>query len=105
MKLAKNIIFFILSLGIMVIFATYLHFDNSKTFENILTFMSVTIGFSITALSIIATSSFAKDLYKQEAPKDNSKTLLHQLVGKFSNATIAFTTAITLILIYSFQDV
>lgn len=104
MQLAKNIILFILSLGIIFLFATYFHFDNSKTFENILTFMSVTIGFSITALSIIATSSFAKDLYKQEAPKDNSKTLLHQLVGKFTNSTIAFTTAITLILCYSFIE-
>ncbi|MEN9548620.1 MAG: hypothetical protein RIR12_1211 [Bacteroidota bacterium] len=104
MQIAKKITLYILSLGIIFLFATYLHFDNSKTFENILTFLSVTIGFSITALSIIATSSFAKDLYKQEAPKDNSKTLLHQLVGKFSNATIAFALAITLILIYSFIE-
>lgn len=104
MQLIKNIILFILSLVVIFLFATYLDFDNSKTFENILTFLSVTIGFTITALSIIATSSFAKDLYKQEAPKDNSKTLLHQLVGKFANATIAFATAITLILIYSFIE-
>jgi len=104
MQISKNIVHLILALGIIFLFATYLHFGNSKTFENILTFLSVTIGFCITALSIIATSSFAKDLYKQEAPNDNSKTLLHQLVGKFTNSTIAFVTAITIILIYSFIE-
>lgn len=104
MQMVKNITKFILTLGIIFLFSTYLHFENSSTFANILTFLSVTTGFTITALSIIATSSFSKDLYKYEAPNDNSKTLLHQLVGKFEKSTLTFATAITLILIFSFIE-
>lgn len=104
MQMVKNITRLILTLGIIFLLSTYLHFENSSTFAHILTFLSVTTGFTITALSIIATSSFSKDLYKNEAPNDNSKTLLHQLVGKFEKSTLTFATAITLILIFSFIE-
>ncbi|WP_157972097.1 hypothetical protein [Pleomorphovibrio marinus] len=99
--MAKNISKYIFSIGVIFLLSTYLHFDNSVTFGHILTFLSVTTGFTITALSIIATSNFSKDLYKKEAPDDNSKSLLHQLVGKFEKSTLTFASAIFLILIYS----
>ena len=101
MQTAKNISKYLLSVGAIFLLSTYLHFDNSSTFGHILTFLSVTTGFTITALSIIATSNFSKDLYKKEAPDDNSKTLLHQLVAKFEKSTITFASAIVLILIFS----
>lgn len=88
--------------GVTFLFSSYLYFENSSTFPQILTFLSITIGFSITGLSIIATSKFSKDLYKQEDASDNSKTLLHQLIGKFEKAIITFTASIVLILIFSF---
>lgn len=99
--MAKSISKYIFSIGVIFLLSTYLHFDNSATFGHILTFLSVTTGFTITALSIIATSNFSKDLYKKEAPDDNSKSLLHQLVGKFEKSTLTFASAIFLILIYS----
>lgn len=83
MQTVKYISKYLLSIGVIFLLSTYLHFDNSATFGHILTFLSITTGFTITALSIIATSNFSKDLYKKEAPDDNSKSLLHQLVGKF----------------------
>lgn len=101
MQMAKSISKYIFSIGVIFLLSTYLHFDNSATFGHILTFLSVTTGFTITALSIIATSNFSKDLYKKEAPDDNSKSLLHQLVGKFEKSTLTFASAIFLILIYS----
>lgn len=101
MQMTKNISKYIFSIGVIFLLSTYLHFDNSATFGHILTFLSVTTGFTITALSIIATSNFSKDLYKKEAPDDNSKSLLHQLVGKFEKSTLTFASAIFLILIYS----
>ena len=99
--MANSISKYIFSIGVIFLLSTYLHFDNSATFGHILTFLSVTTGFTITALSIIATSNFSKDLYKKEAPDDNSKSLLHQLVGKFEKSTLTFASAIFLILIYS----
>jgi hypothetical protein len=104
MQMVKNITRLILTLGIIFLLSTYFHFDNSSKFADILTFLSITTGFTITALSIIATSSFSKNLYKNEAPNDNSKTLLHQLVGKFEKSTLTFATAITLILVFSFIE-
>jgi len=104
MQTAKNISKYLLSLGVILLLSTYLHFDNSSTFGYILTFLSVTTGFTITALSIIATSNFSKDLYKKEAPDDNSKTLLHQLVAKFEKSTITFVSAIILILVFSLVE-
>src|SRR5690606_1281528 len=98
----SKIIKYIFLVGITFLFSTYLYFDNSSTFPHILTFLSITTGFSITGLSIIATSKFSKDLYKKEVTNDNSKTLLHQLVGKFEKAIVTFTTTIVLILVFSF---
>ncbi|HNP20139.1 MAG TPA: hypothetical protein PKL31_16995 [Fulvivirga sp.] len=104
MQTAKNILKYLLSLGAILLLSTYFHFDNSSTFGHILTFLSITTGFTITALSIIATSNFSKDLYKKEAPDDNSKTLLHQLVGKFEKSTLTFVSVIILILIFSLVE-
>ncbi len=104
MQTAKNISKYLISIGVILLLSSYLYFDNSAAFGHILTFLSVTTGFTMTALSIIATSNFSKDLYKKEAPDDNSKSLLHQLVGKFEESTLTFVAAIVLILLYSFIE-
>lgn len=85
-----------------LLFSTYLKYDISSSFDSIVTFLSIVLGFTITALSIIATSPFSKELYNIEDPKDNSKTLLHQLVYKFRVTTITSILTIVTILIYSF---
>ena len=100
METVKYISKYILSIGVIFLLSTYLYFDFSATFGHILIFLSITTGSTITALSIIATSNFSKDLYKKEAPNDNSKSLLHQLVGKFEKSMLTFSSAIILILIY-----
>jgi hypothetical protein len=66
--------------------------------------LSIIIGFTITALSIIATSTLSQKLYNKELKNDNSKTLLHKLVDKFKYSTILFTFIIALILIYQFDN-
>lgn len=100
----KNILKYTISFVIIILLSTWFNFDNTQTFSHVLTFLSVTTGFTITALSIIATSDFSKVLYKKESVNDNSKTLLHELVNKFEKSTLTFTTVIILILIFSFIE-
>ena len=75
--------------------------DTSDTFEMMMGFMSIIIGFSVTALSIVATSNFSKTLYKIEDKTDNSKTLLHNLVDVFKTSTGFFIVNIISIFVYS----
>ena len=56
-----------------------------KSFDMILTILSVLLGFALTAISVIATSSYSVKLYNIEDSKDNSKTLLHILIDKFKS--------------------
>ncbi len=102
MKIIKPIIFTVAFLLTILLFSTVLNFDNATAFDTVATFLSITIGFTITALSIIATSSFSKELYKTEDEKDNSKTLLHVLINLFKTSTLIFITTIGLILAYKF---
>lgn len=74
---------------------------NSDAFDLIAIFLSITTGFTITALSIIATSPFSKNLYLIESPKDNSKTLLHELVDRFKNSMILFILTISQIIFFN----
>jgi len=92
---------FIVALGVIAIFG---NFDNDKAFGIISDFLAIMTGFTITALSIIATSKFSTELYAIEDEKDNSKTLLHSLVSKFKNSSLTFVSTITLILIYKYFE-
>lgn len=94
----KNTLFIIFSLFIILLFTIKLNL-NVKAFDVIATFLSITTGFTITALSIIATSPFSKNLYNQESRKNNSKTLLHELVDNFKTSMIFFISTIILITI------
>jgi uncharacterized protein YebE (UPF0316 family) len=67
----KKILMILVSLLIILLFSIKLNL-NLKAFDAIATFLSITTGFTITALSIIATSPFSKNLYNQESKKDNS---------------------------------
>lgn len=102
MRKSKKILFVIVSVIVVIAFAAFLSFDNSKAFESIITFLSITTGFTITALSIIASSTFSKQLYSIEEAEDNSKTLLHTLVYQFKNSTLLFVATIALIFLYYF---
>lgn len=88
-----------LSVVLIFLFSTYLYLDKTDlAFGHIITFLSIITGFCITALSIIATSNFAKELYKLEDPKNNSKTLLHNLTDTFTKCILSSSIAIVLIL-------
>jgi hypothetical protein len=102
MKIFKSIIFVLITLSVLLLFSTVWNFDNANAFDTISTFLSITIGFTITALSIIATTSFSKELYKIEDSKNNSKTLLHVLIDQFKTSTLIFIATIGLILVYKF---
>lgn len=92
----KNILIILFSVIIILIFTVNVNLNN-KAFDVVATFLSITTGFTITALSIIATSPFSKKLYEQESKKNNSKTLLHELVDKFKISMILFITTICFI--------
>lgn len=100
-------LFFIISVIAVFAFSTILYLENSvEAFSHIITFLSIITGFCITALSIIATSNFAKDLYKIEDPKNNSKTILHNLINTFTKCIITSSSTIILILIsYYISDI
>lgn len=102
MKIIKPIIFIVAVLLTILLLTTVWNYDNATAFDTIATFLSITIGFNITALSIIATSSFSKELYKIEDEKDNSKTMLHILINLFKSSTLIFISTIGLILVYKF---
>lgn len=90
----------------IVVFTVVVIFANptDKAFSDIVTFISITTGFSITSLSIIATSNFSRNLYLKEDNKDHSKTLLHKLVGNFKNSIYFFSFTVCLILLYKYFD-
>lgn len=105
MKINKTIIVLLKIIGSLLILmslSTIFYFKNEAAFAIIATFLSITTGFTITALSIIATSKLSKELYEIESQKDNSKTLLHELIESFKKATLLFILTIGLILIYNF---
>lgn len=105
MKVLKKIIIILLSLIVIFLLSFKLNFANDKAFDIISTFLSITTGFSITALSIIATSPFSKKLYEVESKKNNSKTLLHILIDKFIVSTLIFIFCIGSIILYNYFPV
>ena len=102
MNIFKKSLFLLLSLALIVLLLTKWNFDNASAFDTISSFLSITTGFTITALSIVATSPFSLSLYQLEDEKDNSKTLLHKLVDRFKNSMYLFIFTITVIMIYKF---
>lgn len=103
----KKIGLILLSTIVIFLFSTYLHLNKTNiAFGHIITFLSIITGFCITALSIIATSNFAKELYKQEDKKNNSKTLLHNLTDTFTTCILSSSITIVLILFsYYISDI
>ncbi|WP_146171788.1 hypothetical protein [Flavobacterium magnum] len=101
MKIFKYSLVVVLSIGIILWIACRLELNNAAL-DVIATFLSITTGFTITALSIIATSPFSKFLYSVESANDNSKTLLHKLVDNFRISTFLFITTIGLIIAFNF---
>ena len=104
MKRRKILVYVILSLLIVGGLLFGFNNDTHDAFPNIVTFISINIGFCITALSIISNSSFSKKLYDIEDSKDNSKTLLHILINKFKEAMVLFIITVACVLIYYFLE-
>ena len=95
----KKIRMIVLSIFTIFMLSSFFHLEQTeKAFGHIITLLSIITGFCITALSIIATSNFAKDLYRQEDPDDNSRTLLHNLTDMFKYCILSSAFAIVLIL-------
>lgn len=92
----KKILVITFSIVVISIFTLKLDLNN-KAFDVVATFLSITTGFTITALSIMATSPFSRNLYEKESSKNNSKTLLHELVDKFKTSMMLFIMTISLI--------
>lgn len=102
MKIFKQLVYITTFLLTILLFSTECNYDNAAAFDTIATFLSITIGFTMTALSIIATSSFSNELYKIEDEQDNSRTLLHVLINQFKTSAFIFISTIGLILFYKF---
>ena len=97
----KKVLIILASLVSVFLLSTFLYVEKSTdAFSSIVTFLSIIIGFCITALSIFATSNFAKELYRQEDPNDNSKTLLHNLTNSFKYCVVSSSLTILVILLF-----
>jgi hypothetical protein len=96
-----KLVYFLLSIFIIVSI-TFLNFDNDKVFDEIVTFIAILVGFSITSLTIIANSQFSKHLIHLDDADNNSKSLLHNLLDKFKWSTLIFILTVAAIFIYNF---
>lgn len=55
----------------------------------VFTYLSIASGFSMTAFALISSSQYSRRLYRIQS-RDNSKTMLHILVGRVRSAVIFF---------------
>lgn len=95
-----KLIYLALLIGLMLFIFSWFDVKSSASFEMMLSFMSITIGFSVTALSLVASSSFSKVLYGKSG-KSNNKTQLHDLIDLFKQANSLFLLNIMLIFFHS----
>lgn len=99
MKKIIGIILFVLFSGVSYL----LTFIDINKFENVydiaFTYLSITIGFIVTSITIIASSGFSKVLYSKQDPRNNSRTLLHNLLWKFESTLILYSIPMILILV------
>lgn len=76
----------------------------SGRISDLLSFLSIAIGFCITSLSLIATTKFSQALYNIQSRNRNDKTLLHELIQIFQTANYCFLILICLIICYLFIE-
>lgn len=95
MKKILLILKFILFL-ILNMFVLLYKIDTSEKLSDFLSFLSISIGFCLTSLTLIATTKFSKNLYERRSTVNN-KTLLHELVDKFQEANLCFFAIIFII--------
>lgn len=76
----------------------------SGKISDLLSFLSIAIGFCITSLSLIATTKFSQALYNIQSRNRNDKTLLHELIQIFQTANYYFLILICLIICYLFIE-
>lgn len=95
----------IISIALLICFATlWYKSDSYGSFEIVATFLSIVTGFTITGLSIIATSRFSRELYTIEPSGNNSRTLLHELIDRFSKGMYVFIGTILLIIVHRYLN-
>ncbi len=104
MKIIKYISLIATPILTAFVFRNHLEKIKDDVLTDMVTFLSITIGFGITALSIISASKFSQNLYRMEDSNNNSRTLLHVIVGNFERAVICFTLNIALIFLYKFLN-
>ena len=99
LKCVFNIIIYAL-LSIIIIDDDYSGID----LTGVLTFLSIGIGFSITALSFFGTSKLSHELYNM-LDRKTGKTLLHSLFSEFRLFLYTSSIAIALSLLVQFKIV
>lgn len=100
MKAFSRFSFFITTVAAIYFLENKYKIDFSEKFSDLLSFLSIAIGFCITSLSLIATTKFSRNLYEIESGKSSNRTLLHELVEHFQMANKFFLVSIILIIAY-----
>ena len=97
-KIAKSLVI----VFTLISFSTYLYFNISQnTLGIIATALSIMLGFTVTALSIIGTSKFSKELYRLET-ENNSQSMLHELINLFQRNMKIYIASIGAVITYSY---
>lgn len=98
-----SILLKIILLIVLILFSnTSNPFD--KAFSDIITFISLAIGFCITSLSILATSTQIVTADLVHRLKGNELSLFEELVRIFKKSILYFTLTICLILMYKYLE-
>lgn len=79
----------------------YMPIDKCYKFEEILTFLSIVLGFTFTGMTLISGAEFSKKLYSRESKKNNAQTQLHELVEIYFISTKWFIINSILIIFFS----
>lgn len=92
------ILLFIILFGV----SYFMRFEYDKDFiANIITFLSILVGFSMTSLSLLFTSNVMKDFYNNIDAEDSSLTKLHRLKNYYKISVLIEISSIAFFLIIS----
>lgn len=102
-KIKVYLLYFI-SISYLILAYRYMPVDKDYKFEEVLTFLSIVLGFTFTGMTLISGSEFSKKLYKLESKSNNSLTQLHELVGiYYFNAKLFIVNSVLIILFELFN--
>lgn len=100
----KVYLLYLISTSYLIVAYRYMPIDKDYKFEEVLTFLSIVLGFTFTGMTLISGSEFSRKLYNRESKSNNSLTQLHELVEiYYFNAKLFIVNSVLIILFELFN--